>query len=89
MLRAVLWVVLDLCVAAVVAVVFWANVGITGQSDTNPPTCTTASGTIDCSLEGPLRAAQVVVFLAVLAGLVTWQVIRARRRAPSATTSRG
>jgi hypothetical protein len=77
--------VLDVAVAGAVALVFWANVGVAGQSDTNPPTCTTANGgSIDCSLEGPLRVAQAGLFLAVLAAMVTWQLVRSRRRARAA-----
>jgi hypothetical protein len=83
--RALVTGVLDACAAGAVALVFWANVGVAGQSDTNPPTCTTANGgSIDCSLEGPLRLAQVGIFLAVLAALVTWQLVRSRRRARAA-----
>jgi hypothetical protein len=80
----------DLCLAGAVAIVFWANVGIAGGSDTNPPTCTTSTGhSVDCSLETPLRVAQAALFIAVLAALVTWQVVRGRRRARVEAVGRG
>ena len=81
-LRAALWGAFDVCVAGSIAVVFWLNVGVAGGSDTNPPTCTTSSGrSVDCALETPLRFAQAGIFVVVLVGLATYQLIRARRRA--------
>jgi hypothetical protein len=73
--------VVDVCVAGLVALVFWMNVGVAGGSDTNPPTCTTSTGRhVDCSLDGSLRFAQAAIFVAVLVTLVTWQVVRPRNR---------
>lgn len=81
-LRAALWGAIDVCVAGFVAQVFWLNVGVAGGSDTNPPTCTTSSGrSVDCSLDGPMRVAEAGVFVVVLVALVTFQVVRGRRRA--------
>lgn len=81
-LRTLVLGVVDVGVAAFVAVVFWMNVGVAGQSDTNPPTCTTVNGAeISCSLDGPIRVAQLVLFLLVLGVLVGFQLARARRRA--------
>ena len=79
-LRTVILALVDVLLAGFCAVVFWMNVGVSGQSDTNPPTCTTANGTeISCSLEGPLRVAQLLIFVVVLAGLAWFQVRRGRR----------
>lgn len=82
-LRTLVLGVVDVCVAGFIALVFWVNVGVAEQSDTNPPTCTTASGRdISCDLGGPMRLAQLALFLGVLVGLVWFQVVRSRRRTP-------
>jgi hypothetical protein len=72
--------VVDVCVAGFIALVFWMNVGVAGQADTNPPTCTTASGRgVSCDLDGPMRLAELALFLGVLVGLASLQVVRSRR----------
>jgi hypothetical protein len=76
--------VVDVCVAGFIALVFWMNVGVSSQTDTNPPTCTTATGReVDCDLEGPARLAQLAVFVGVLVALGWFQVVRAGRRRDS------
>ena len=86
--RAFVLAAFDVCLAGLVALVFWMNVGVAGGSDTNPPTCTTSTGrSVDCSLEGSLRFAQAAIFVAVLAALVTWQLIRSRRRGGRAASA--
>ena len=70
--------VLDVVVAAVVALLVFRTFGATAGSDVNPPVCSNASGgVVSCDLTAPVLV--LPTFVAVLLVLVAWQVVRHRR----------
>ena len=75
--RALLVGLLDVVVAAVVAVFVFQTFGAVDVSDTNPPKCLNSSGgVVSCSLTVPVL--MLPSFAAVLLGLVAWQLTRGR-----------
>lgn len=75
--RGLLIVALDVVGAGAVAFYVWHTFGVLGQSDSYPPICTNSYGTVDCSVDGPVRAAAFTLFLVLLFGSI-W--IQRRRR---------
>lgn len=70
--RVLLLALVDLAVAAVVAVLVFRTFGAVSGVDTNPPECYNSSGgVVSCALTVP--ALMLPTFVVVLLGLATWQ----------------
>jgi len=79
-----LWLI-DLAVAALLAILVFRLFGAYSGNDTNPPVCSNASGdVVSCSLAR--EALLLPTFLIALLGLITWQVFAGRTRNPPATS---
>jgi len=70
---------LDLVVAGAVALLVFRLLGADAGADVNPPVCTNASGgVVSCDLTR--QVVMLPTFVVSLLVLVTWQVLRSRRR---------
>lgn len=78
--RGLLIVALDVIGSGAVAFYVWRLTGVWGQSDSNPPICSNYYGaTVDCSVDGPVRAAVFALFVVLLFGSIwiqrRWRII--------------
>ena len=75
--RVLLLALIDVVVAALVAVLVFRTFGAVSGVDTNPPECYNSSGgVVSCSLTPPLL--MLPTFVVVMAGLAAWQTRRWR-----------